>query len=232
MKVLLLDIEGTTTSISFVYEALFPFARRELPAFIRRRWERADVRESARLMGVAEVEEAVERALALMDGDVKDTGLKALQGLVWEDGYVGGELRGHVYEDVGPALLEARRRGVRVAIYSSGSVAAQKLLFGHSVSGDLLPHIEAHFDTTTGPKKEAASYLDIARALGVEVGEVTFLTDHPDEARAAMEAGMRVFVAVRPGNAPLPPGDWATVESLFEVPELAPVTAGAAGAAG
>lgn len=229
MKVLLLDIEGTTTSISFVYETLFPFARRELPAFIRRGWERAEIREAARLMGATGVEEAVERALVLMDADVKDTGLKALQGLVWEDGYLGGELRGHVYDDVGPALQEARRRGVRVAIYSSGSIAAQRLLFGYSVSGDLLPFIEAHFDTTTGPKKEAASYRTIAQALGVEVGAVTFLTDHPDEARAAMEAGMRVFVAVRPGNAPLPEGDWNTVGSVCEVPELAPIAVGAAG---
>lgn len=229
MKVLLLDIEGTTTSISFVYDVLFPFARRELPAFIRRGWERAEVREAARMMGAETAEQAVERALALMDGDVKDTGLKALQGLVWEDGYRGGELRGHVYEDVGPALSRARARGISVAIYSSGSVAAQRLLFGFSVSGDLLPLIENHFDTTTGPKKEAASYRAIAAKLGGEVGEVTFITDHPDEARAALMAGMRVFVAVRPGNAPLPPGavgEALTVRSLLEVPELAEGAAG------
>lgn len=229
MKVLLLDIEGTTTSISFVYETLFPFARRELPAFIRRGWDRAEVREAARLMGTTSVEQAVERALALMEGDVKDTGLKALQGLVWEDGYVGGELRGHVYEDVRPALSRARERGVRVAIYSSGSIAAQRLLFGSSVSGDLLPYIEAHFDTTTGPKREAASYVTIAAKLGVGGGEVTFITDHPDEARAAIQAGMRVFVAVRPGNAPLPPGavdEAARIGSLLEVPELSEGAAG------
>lgn len=229
MKVLLLDIEGTTTSISFVYDVLFPFARRELPGFVSRNWGDAAVREAARLMGAGTADEAVRRALALMDGDVKDTGLKALQGLVWEDGYRGGELRGHVYQDVREALVRAKVRGVRVAIYSSGSVAAQKLLFGASVDGDLLPFIEHHFDTTTGPKKESGSYLRIASELGVAVGEVTFLTDNPDEADAARNAGMRVFVAVRPGNPALPQAvgaEWVTVGSLLEVPELAGGEAG------
>ncbi|HRE88434.1 MAG TPA: acireductone synthase [Myxococcota bacterium] len=229
MRVLLLDIEGTTTSISFVYDVLFPYARRELPAFVSRHWGDAAVREAARLMGAETADDAVRRALELMDGDVKDTGLKALQGLVWEDGYRGGELRGHVYEDVKQALVRAKARGVRVAIYSSGSVAAQKLLFGASVDGDLLPFIERHFDTTTGPKKESGSYGRIAAELGVAVGEVTFLTDNPDEADAARNAGMRVFVAVRPGNPALPQAvgaEWVTVRSLLEVPELADGEAG------
>lgn len=223
MKVLLLDIEGTTTSISFVYDVLFPYARRELPGFIERHVARPEVQTALALMGLAagcSANVATVRALELMDGDVKDTGLKMLQGLVWEDGYRAG-LLGHVFEDVRPALERAKERGVTVAIYSSGSVSAQKLLFGHSESGDLLPLIAAHFDTTTGPKKEAASYRAIAVALRVAVPEVTFLTDNPDEARAALEAGMRVFVAVRPGNPDPGPGAWTTVSSLLEVPELA-----------
>lgn len=206
--VLLLDIEGTTTSIAFVHDTLFPFARALLPAFLAARWDDPEVASEIALMAsdAATPEAAAQAALALMDRDVKDTGLKALQGRVWADGYASGALRGHVYPDVAPALARLSAAGVRLAIYSSGSVEAQRLLFGHSEAGDLSRHLCAHFDTTTGPKRAAASYEAIAGALGCAAGAILFLSDHPAELEAAAEAGLQVAALVRPGNAPLPEG--------------------------
>lgn len=227
MQVLLLDIEGTTTSISFVYDVLFPYARGILEAaledegLLAARWtEPAYASAIATMMGSSpdSASEAARFALDLMDRDVKDTGLKLLQGLLWEGGYSDGTLRGHLFPDVAPALARAHAQGIRIAIYSSGSVAAQRLIFGFSVAGDLTPLIEAYFDTTTGPKRVASSYVAIAEALGVEAAAITFCTDHPDEARAALDAGCAVRVAVRPGNAALPEGHtFTTFTSLDEV---------------
>ena len=204
MKAAIFDIEGTTTSIAFVYEVLFPYARAAIPAYLADRWEDPEVQRAARLMGADGSPEAcAARALELMDADVKDTGLKVLQGLVWEGGYRSGAITGHVFDDVLPAFARLAAAGVTLAIYSSGSVPAQKLIFGYSSAGDLTPYVRAYFDTTTGPKKAAASYLTIAQALGVAPAEALFLTDHPDEARAAREAGLDVRLMARPGNPPL-----------------------------
>lgn len=215
MKVLLLDIEGTITSIAFVYETLFPYARAAFEAtFAGRgplvaRWQEPEVGAALALMaggaGRHDPHAAAGAALALMHADVKDTGLKALQGIIWRDGYRRGELRGHVFSDVAEALRLVSASGVRVAIYSSGSVAAQRLLFAYSDAGDLTPHLAAYFDTTTGPKKEAASYRAIAAELDVAPAEIRFLSDNLDEVRAAIAAGCEALVAVRPGNPPLPP---------------------------
>ena len=214
MKVLLLDIEGTTTSISFVYDVLFPFARRALEAtfagagILVARWRDREIQDAVAKMaggaGTHSPSAAAGAALALMNADVKDTGLKILQGLIWQTGYERGEIRGHVYADVSPAFERVTAAGVRVAIYSSGSVQAQRLIFGHSEAGDLGHYISGYFDTTTGPKKEAASYVAIARALGVEPGEIVFCSDNLDEVSAALAAGLPAWVAVRPGNPALP----------------------------
>lgn len=233
MQVLLLDIEGTTTSISFVYDVLFPYARALLeaaladhesegpPGILASRWTEDVFANAIRtMMGAAPqaLSEVAAYALDLMDRDVKDTGLKLLQGLLWEGGYADGTLRGHVFPDVAPALRRAHAEGIRIAIYSSGSVAAQRLIFGYSEAGDLTPLIEAYFDTTTGPKRVASSYLAIAQALGVEPAAITFCTDHPEEAKAALDAGCVARVAVRPGNAALPEGHtFTTFTSLDEV---------------
>lgn len=214
MKVLLLDIEGTTSSISFVYETLFPYARAAFEqtfsgkGLLVERWGEREVQDAVAQMaggaGRSSPIAAAGAALALMHGDVKDTGLKTLQGLAWERGYASGELSGHVFPDVAPALERATSAHVRVAIYSSGSVHAQKLIFGRSQAGDLGRFITAYFDTTTGPKKAAESYRKIAAELGVLTNEVVFCTDNLDEARAARDAGMQVAVALRPGNPALP----------------------------
>ncbi|MCC6622876.1 MAG: acireductone synthase [Deltaproteobacteria bacterium] len=205
LRLAIFDIEGTTTSIAFVYDVLFPYARAAIPAFVATRWHDPEVRFAATLMGAdASPEAAIERALALMDGDVKDTGLKLLQGLVWADGYGEGQILGHVYPDVAPAFEALRARGVTLAIYSSGSVAAQKLIFGRSEAGDLTRLLSGFFDTTTGPKKIADSYRTIVGCFGVAPADALFFTDNLDEARAAREAGLGVRVMRRPGNPPLP----------------------------
>jgi enolase-phosphatase E1 len=203
------DIEGTTTAIAFVVETLFPYARRALGEHLHAHWADPAVRAAAVLMGSPEgdgPEAATRRALELMDRDVKDTGLKELQGRVWAEGYARGELRAHVFPEVGEVFAALRAARIVLAIYSSGSVAAQRLLFAHSILGDLTPYLGAYFDTTTGPKKDPASYRAIASALGLGPHGIAFVTDHLDEARAAQAAGWTAWVAVRPGNAPLPDG--------------------------
>lgn len=206
VEVVLLDIEGTTTSIDFVYQTLFPSARQHLGALLERRFDDAEVQAALASFpadAAATPAAATTHALALMEGDVKDTGLKALQGLVWRDGYAAGELRGHVYDDVPGALRAFAAEGTKIYIYSSGSVEAQRLLFRHAEGGDLTPLLAGYFDTTTGPKRDAASYRAIAERIGVEAGAIVFVSDSFDEARAAHAAGVRAVLAARPGNPPL-----------------------------
>jgi enolase-phosphatase E1 len=218
-KGILLDIEGTTSSVSFVYDEMFPFVRRELVGFLYREWDHPDVRlacgQIARDAGHTSVEAwcgesataADQRAavsaevIRLMDNDVKATGLKSLQGLIWQSGFESGELQAHVYDDVAPAIKTWNIAGRDVRIYSSGSVNAQRLFFGHTICGDLLDQFQGHYDTTTGPKQEADSYRKIAHAYGFTASEILFLSDVPAELNAARTAGMRTGLCVRPGNA-------------------------------
>jgi enolase-phosphatase E1 len=220
IRAVLLDIEGTTSSVQFVYEVLFPFARRELTDFLRRRWADADVAGSGdrattgsltAWVGLdATPEGARERvaaeAIRLMDGDVKATGLKELQGLIWQEGYAAGRLKSHVYPDVPPALRCWAEQGLDLRIFSSGSVAAQKVFFAHTDAGDLLPLFHGHYDTTTGPKREAESYRSIAADMKLPTTAILFLSDVRQELDAATEAGMRTGLVVRPGNAPAAAG--------------------------
>ena len=178
-RAILTDIEGTTSSIAFVLETLFPYARARLPAW------------------VAEHGGDLDHLLALMDADAKDTELKNIQGRIWAEGYAAGELKGHVYPDAAEALRRWHAVGVTLAVFSSGSVAAQKLIFGHSDQGDLAPLISAWFDTTTGPKRNPASYEAIADALGELPGDVLFLSDVAAETEAAKAAGMRALLIDR-----------------------------------
>jgi enolase-phosphatase E1 len=153
-----------------------------------------------------------------MDGDVKATGLKHLQGLIWESGFNSGELQAHVYDDVPPALRAWKQQGLDIRIYSSGSIQAQKLFFGHTVAGNLLPLVSGHYDTTTGPKKEAASYQQIARDMGMPPQEILFISDVVAELDAARTAGMQTALALRPGNAAISAGhDHSQIRSFAEV---------------
>lgn len=218
----LMDIEGTTTSISFVYEVLFPYARENLSAFLTANIgdeavkadlglvreqalaDRAAGRDAPLPASSDDLDGALANLRWQMDHDCKTTGLKSLQGKIWRAGYADGSIRGHVYPDVPAALQRLEDAGRSTYIYSSGSIAAQKLIFGYSEAGDLLPRIAGHFDTTTGPKKVASSYTAIAEAIGLAPERVVFGTDNPAEAVAAREAGMQVALFVRPGNHPLP----------------------------
>ncbi|MEN0111373.1 MAG: acireductone synthase [Planctomycetota bacterium] len=236
MKVrgVLLDVEGTTSAVSYVYDVMFPFARRNLRAFLAEHGGDAAmdaVKERfAQDTGAASFAEwtagaddpiAVlrEEAVRLMDADVKATGLKQLQGLVWQAGFESGELRSHVFPDVPPALRAWRDAGIDLRVYSSGSVHAQRLFFGHTEAGDLTPLFTGHYDTTTGPKREASSYAAIAADWGVPAGEVLFLSDVTEELGAARAAGMQTALVNRPGNAAPTTADppHAAVESFAEL---------------
>jgi len=220
---ILLDIEGTTSSIAFVYDEMFPFVRREIGPFLESTWhdeatrhacsriaadEGLESREAWFVAKGANGEKAQQKLVhetvaRLMDSDAKTTGLKQIQGLIWQAGFESGELNAHVYEDVPLALRAWRERQIDLRIYSSGSVAAQKLCFGHTVAGDLLPLLSGHYDTTTGPKKDSSSYQAIASHWQLPASKMLFLSDVPAELDAATSAGMQTALCVRPGNAPV-----------------------------
>jgi len=203
MKAVVLDVEGTTTSIRFVHEVLFPYAARQLADFVRRH---ASEREVAALLDdvrqeAGEPEAGVDRLTSLLlqwiAQDRKVTPLKTLQGLIWEHGYRSGDLTGHVYDDTAPAMRRWSERGARIYIYSSGSVKAQELLFEHSDAGDLRPLIAAYFDTHVGSKRDPASYRTIAERIGVPADEILFLSDVAEELDAAGDAGMQTMQIAR-----------------------------------
>ena len=216
-KVLLLDIEGTTTSISFVKDVLFPFVLKNLESYVDKMTDEDKKTTLAELIADVDALDAnhlvkkmnpqhtiIDIVKALMGSDVKATGLKSLQGKMWKSGYASGELVGHIYSDFLPMLDWCTANDVKVCIYSSGSIGAQKLLFKHTEKGDITEYFGGrHFDTTSGSKKEAASYQTIASALGVKPEDVIFVSDLEAEIFAARDAGMKAVVSVRPGNAPL-----------------------------
>jgi enolase-phosphatase E1 len=197
IKAILVDIEGTTTDIAFVKEVLFPLARREMARFIADEGA-AFVEPLARLRAQAGGEGLVRFLQQMIDDDSKDTDLKLLQGALWRRAYAEG-LRAHVYPDVAPALSRWRAQGLRLAVFSSGSVEAQRLLFAHSIAGDLTAHFDAWFDTTSGHKRDPESYRRIAGALELAPEEVLFLSDVSAELDAAETAGMKALLVCRPG---------------------------------
>jgi enolase-phosphatase E1 len=207
---ILLDIEGTTTPLSFVAQVLFPYARAHAGEFLERRGGDGGVKDDLVLLRQERAADPQGATVAgdlaylhlLMDQDRKSTALKALQGRIWEEGFRAGALRGEVYPDVPPALRRWRAQGRRLAVFSSGSVLAQKLLFSSTAAGDLLPFFEAHFDTTTGAKREPESYRRIAAALALDAAAVLFLSDVVGELDAARDAGLRTALCVREGPAP------------------------------
>ena len=205
---ILTDIEGTTSSISFVKDMLFPYARRALPGFVAARGQEPEVR--AWLDAVGEETGAADDAAivatlqAWIDADRKHTALKALQGMIWADGYRDADFTAHVYPDAAEALRRWHAAGERMAVYSSGSVPAQKLFFGHSDAGDLTGLFSAWFDTEIGGKREASSYTRIAEALQVAPAELLFLSDVVAELDAAREAGLGTVLVDRLDDYPVP----------------------------
>lgn len=216
-KVILLDIEGTTTPIDFVFQILFPYARHHLQTYLTEHWDdaQADI-VALQAEQAADVQQGLypppldSTQLAsvvtylhwLMDRDRKATPLKSLQGKVWEEGYKSGTLKSQIFADVPPALVRWRQQQKRICIFSSGSVLAQKLLFTYTEFGDLSLLINGWFDTKVGAKKEAESYQRIAAELGCEPEECVFISDVTAELVAANAAGMQAILSVRPGNHP------------------------------
>jgi enolase-phosphatase E1 len=217
VRVVLLDIEGTTTPIDFVYKTLFPYASARVEPFLAARAGEPEIRaivqdlkaEHAKdgAAGLAPSEwrddsteklsDCVAYVQWLMARDSKCAPLKALQGKIWQQGFESGELHGEVYADVPPAFARWRRQGREIAIYSSGSVLAQKMLFGSVVSGDLTQHIRDFYDTVIGVKTAASSYTKIAAAMGTDPREFLFLSDAEKEIDAAQSAEMRAGLCNR-----------------------------------
>lgn len=215
---MLLDIEGTTTPLAFVHDTLFPFARAHLTAFLREQWDAVDVRATVEALAAEHAAEASAQdrppawsgtresaeayALWLMDRDRKSPGLKQLQGWVWERGYRAGLLTSDVFPDTPRAIRRWRAAGIDVAIYSSGSVLAQRLLFGNTPDGDLTPLLTGFFDTAVGAKQSPASYARIAKELRRVPGQIVFVSDVTAELDAARTAGLHVVLSRRAGNPP------------------------------
>jgi len=234
VRAIVLDIEGTTTPIAFVYDVLFPFARAHLRQYLTTRAESQALQETLRQLRRDRADEVgrgeqppdwpesePERAAAfvewLMDRDRKAPGLKLLQGRIWERGFRDGTLKGELFPDVAPALARWRGAGPRVAIYSSGSEQAQRLIFSTSSSGDLTGSICRFFDTGVGPKASADSYRRIARELGCAPGEMLFVSDVTRELDAARDAGCQAVLCARPGNPPQAGGVYPVIRSFDEI---------------
>lgn len=201
---ILTDIEGTTSSISFVKDVLFPYARDHLPAFVAAHGDDAEVRcwldATAQEAGIdaADRDAVVATLQQWIEEDRKATPLKALQGMIWRDGYAGGAYRAHLYPEVADRLRAWKDRGLPLYVYSSGSVAAQQLFFRYSEAGDLSGLFDGHFDTEVGGKREAASYAHISAAIGVAAQDILFLSDIVEELDAARSAGLQTVWLCRP----------------------------------
>lgn len=222
--VVLTDVEGTTSSIAFVKEVLFPYARRALADFVRARGHESVVRhwlEAARAEagGAPDDDTLVAILEGWIDTDRKVTPLKALQGLIWEEGFRTGAYAAHVYPDAVAGLQRWCAAGHPLYVYSSGSVQAQRLFFGHTVAGDLGPLFSGHFDTEVGAKRDAEAYRRIAQAIGKPAAAITFLSDVPEELDAAGAAGLRTVLVDRRTDyaVPRPAGAHRRVESFDEI---------------
>ena len=221
---ILTDIEGTTSSISFVKDVLFPYARDALPAFVREHGQREDVRRWLDAVatehpgskhGAACSDDAVVGILqGMIDEDRKHTALKALQGMIWSDGYRSADFTAHIYPDAAAMLRRWHDAGIPLAVYSSGSVPAQKLFFGHTDAGDLTGLFGGWFDTEVGHKREAGSSREIARRLDRPADDILFLSDVVEELDAARDAGMRTALIDRREDYPQPRLGYAAHDHL------------------
>lgn len=227
MRTILTDIEGTTSSISFVKDVLFPYSRAALPRFVAGHGDEPEVRRwldqvATEHGAICDDRIIVEVLQGWIDADRKHTALKALQGMIWDAGYAAGEFTAHVYPDAVEALRAWHAAGHPLHVYSSGSVAAQKLFFAHSDAGDLLPLFSGHFDTGIGGKREADSYRRVVDAIGTDAANIVFLSDVVEELDAAREAGLRTVLLDRREDYPAPRTGAAThghrrVESFADI---------------
>ncbi|UZK02730.1 acireductone synthase [Venatoribacter cucullus] len=234
IKLILTDIEGTTSSISFVKDVLFPYAAEHLPAYVRAHSDelRSLLADTAALsttegrpVASDDTEALIQVLLDWISADKKATPLKTLQGLIWQAGYESGAYRAHMYPDATAALRHWHACELPLYVYSSGSVAAQKLFFAHSEDGNLLPLFSGHFDTQVGGKREAESYRRIAAELqrthGINAAEMLFLSDIKEELDAARAAGLQTAWLVRDEPLPAQPAHPA-VASFSDLAECFP----------
>lgn len=235
VRVVLLDIEGTTTPIDFVYNVLFPYARSHLVEFLERHGSLSEVEQDLVQLRLEHLEDTrqnlnppvlknLQEPLSftpyiewLMERDRKSTPLKSLQGKIWQAGYACGELHSQVFDDVPPALKRWKHQNKTIAIFSSGSILAQKLLFAHATAGDLTRCLSAYFDTTIGPKTDPRSYQKIATTLGSPSSQIVFISDVVRELNAAASADFHPILCERPGNHPQPANRFRGVRSFDEL---------------
>ena len=206
IKAILTDIEGTTSSIDFVHQTLFPYAKAHMRWFLREHADSEEVQQQ-----LFEVERIEQKALSLdaaadvlerwIAEDRKATPLKALQGMIWRQGYEAGELKGHVYPDAPEYLRKWHAQGLALYVYSSGSVEAQRLIFGYTDHGDLTPLFSGYFDTRIGGKRERASYQAIVQQTGIPAAQILFLSDVGEELDAARAAGLATVQLIRDAKA-------------------------------
>jgi enolase-phosphatase E1 len=218
IKAIVTDIEGTTSSLSFVKEVLFPYARANMADYVRRHAKEPRVKtlleDTCKEVG-AELDtgQLIAQLIQWLDEDKKVTPLKSLQGLIWEEGYQKGDFKGHVYRDAAAYLKAWKAKGLDLYIYSSGSVHAQKLLFAHTEYGDLTPLFSGYFDTHIGGKKDHESYCKIAKQIGIPADQLLFLSDIKEELDAAKAAGFQTLWLTR-DHAPDPQAEHRQVSSF------------------
>ena len=205
IKAIVTDIEGTTSSLSFVKDILFPYARVNLPDYVREHAHESTVKQQLdavreEIGRQADDEAVIEQLLQWIAEDKKATPLKMLQGLIWQQGYADGDFHGHIYDDAYEQLKAWHEKGMLLYVYSSGSVYAQKLLYAHTRHGDLTPLFSDYFDTNIGAKTETESYQAIVKALDLKADEILFLSDIDAELDAARQAGMQTYWLVRNGE--------------------------------
>jgi enolase-phosphatase E1 len=242
-RCVLLDIEGTVSDIRFVYDVMFPYAKENMLPFLHQNWGHASTKQA--VVAVAndamfddpknwlgeEWESNPESSIAilsihlqkLMDSDSKATGLKQLQGLVWQTGFETGKIKAELFDDVLPALQRWQRAKLDIRIYSSGSVLAQKMFFSHTTLGNLASYFSAHYDTLIGPKKECDSYKRIAADSQIDSNEIVFITDVYAELIAAQQAGMQTVASIRQNNVPLPAEFTGLAVNSFDALDITPL---------
>jgi enolase-phosphatase E1 len=221
IKVVVTDIEGTTSSLSFVKDVLFPYARAKLPDFVRSNLDDSRIyqliADTCREAGIEQnIEVAISQLIEWIDLDQKITPLKAIQGLIWQAGYQLGDFKGHLYQDAIDNLKAWQAKGISLFVYSSGSVLAQQLLFGHTKSGDLTPLFSGFFDTNIGGKKDTDSYRNIAAAIGFPANKILFLSDIKEELDAAKSACFQTIWLVR-DQVPNPFAEHPQVNSFDDI---------------
>lgn len=208
IRFILTDIEGTTTSISFVYDVLFPYFRTHVERLkqvlnnpqVKLAFDQTIEIASKEGKNIQTSDEIIKQLLDWSKADKKITPLKTLQGILWTEGYQTGEIKGHIYEDVMPAMEKWKTLGIDLGVFSSGSIAAQKLIFGYSEEGDLRPYFSAYFDTNTGSKRETTTYQKIAEIIAIKPEHILFLSDIQEELECAQKAGYQTIQLVREGT--------------------------------